>query len=662
MKHFYLGIIFFLIGNTSHAQCSIPAPTLYSSDASCEGNGSVTIFGLPAGQWLIQLSGTVNATFYGQGDSYYIPNLPGGGYSLIVIDNVSGCISPYAYFDTLSDGDWYATLGAQYVDANANGFIDLGDVVNYTLTITNPFTCEVVDVTTQSNSFGLSGTLISSIPGNFTSASYTFTRILTQANINAGQVTGTMYVTGHYAGGLLQKYFNSVVNLGITDGIRLNAFIDLNANGIREGEEPAFTDGQFEVVLNNDGVVHNFGATQSQPVIYELNPATSYDLHFSAGESYPCSDSYSCNTVYDDITVPAFSGITTYDFPVVVSECSDIGVSITSTAPRPGFGYANIITYKNYSTLSAFSGTLTYAKPSVVTITDVSPTGAISTTDGFTFNFSNLLPNEQRSIIVELQVPPIPTVALGDLLTSSVLTTIPLNDILVSNNTAQVTRSIVGAYDPNDKIESHGETIPISDFTPDDYLTYRINFENTGTADAINVHITDELEPSLDAATFRIIEASQPCSYERTGNDVEFIFSGIGLPPEEKGHVTFQVKAVPGYAVGDMIENTALIYFDFNPAIVTNTVHTTFVAQLGVTQNSMADLKVYPNPAQSEIHIESSIGIDSVQVFDISGKSIWFETSGLPSTILDISQLSDGIYFLKVASGDNNKVIKFIKA
>jgi hypothetical protein len=105
-----------------------------------------------------------------------------------------------------------------------------------------------------------------------------------------------------------------------------------------------------------------------------------------------------------------------------------------------------------------------------------------------------------------------------------------------------------------------------------------------------------------------------------------------------------------------------LIYFDFNPAIVTNTVHTTFVAQLGVTQNSLADLKVYPNPAQSEIHIESSIGIDSVQVFDISGKSIWFETSGLPSTILDISQLSDGIYFLKVASGDNNKVIKFIKA
>ena len=45
-----------------------------------------------------------------------------------------------------------------------------------------------------------------------------------------------------------------------------------------------------------------------------------------------------------------------------------------------------------------------------------------------------------------------------------------------------------------------------------------------------------------------------------------------------KGYITFKIKPKPGYAVGDIIPNNASIYFDFNPAIITNTFQTEFVA------------------------------------------------------------------------------------
>ena len=119
-----------------------------------------------------------------------------------------------------------------------------------------------------------------------------------------------------------------------------------------------------------------------------------------------------------------------------------------------------------------------------------------------------------------------------------------------------------------------------------DYLTYTIRFENTGTASAINIKIQDFLNNKLDPETIRMIDSSAPYTLERLGASLTWKFNGINLPPSiadtriGKGYIIFQVKPKPGFAVGDIIPNTASIYFDTNPAIITNTFNTQFVSTL----------------------------------------------------------------------------------
>ena len=74
------------------------------------------------------------------------------------------------------------------------------------------------------------------------------------------------------------------------------------------------------------------------------------------------------------------------------------------------------------------SGTVTFTKDSALTITTISEATATTTTTGFTYNFTNLLPNETRTIYVTMSTPTIPTVSLGQLVTNYASITIPIGD------------------------------------------------------------------------------------------------------------------------------------------------------------------------------------------------------------------------------------------
>ena len=72
------------------------------------------------------------------------------------------------------------------------------------------------------------------------------------------------------------------------------------------------------------------------------------------------------------------------------------------------------------------------------------------------------------------------------------------------------------------------------------------------------------------------------------------------------------------------------------------------------------ELRIYPNPANNELRIinhELRENID-IQIFDIVGKLVLSHPSALsPETIIDISHLAKGMYFLKIG----NKTAKFVK-
>ena len=273
-----------------------------------------------------------------------------------------------------------------------------------------------------------------------------------------------------------------------------------------------------------------------------------------------------------------------------------------------------------------------------------------------------------------MQVPTIPTVALGQQLTSAAQVAITGTDAFPLNNSATLIQTIVGSYDPNDKTEAHGGTILHSSFTSNDYLTYTINFENTGTANAINVKVVDVLDSKLDETTVKMIDASAPFSLDRIGSTLTWKFDGIDLPPSSSssetighGHITFQVKPKPGYLVGDVIPNFANIYFDFNPAIVTNTNTTVFVQALGVDEFENIDFMFSPNPASESVLIElknETDHIKQVNIIDLTGRVIQTTlfSSSLNFENININTLNTGTYFLEVTSDSNKRVIKkFIK-
>lgn len=131
-----------------------------------------------------------------------------------------------------------------------------------------------------------------------------------------------------------------------------------------------------------------------------------------------------------------------------------------------------------------------------------------------------------------------------------------------------LTRYADCAWDPNVKL-----AVPESPGTiaPGGLLHYFIFYENDpqATAPAIDIRITDELDPGLDETTLSMI--SRGGWYDPGTRTIIWELNGINLPPGEGGHVEFFVRALPGLAPGTVIEDQASITFDFNPPVLTPT-------------------------------------------------------------------------------------------
>jgi hypothetical protein len=453
-------------------------------------------------------------------------------------------------------------------------------------------------------------------------------------------------------------------------GLRLNAFLDSNSNGTQDIGEQNFPLGQFHYEVNQNGNTHHITAPNGVYNIYDINPANSYNLSYTVNANYTANYTVTPAS-YSNVNVVVGSGMQVYNFPVrVTNNYADIATILVPTQqPRPGFTYTNKIIYTNLGTQTVASGTITFNKDAIVTITGNSQGGAVLTPTGFTYNFTNLLPFEIRMITVTMQVPTIPTVSLGNLVTNSVSITPLTGDAVPANNTATVSQIIIGSYDPNDKMEAHGEQILHSSFSANDFLTYTIRFENTGTASAINVRVNDVLDSKLDENSIKMESASHNYVMDRIGNNINWKFDNIELPATSmdpiasNGYIQFKIKPKPGYAIGDIIPNTAAIYFDFNPPIITNTFQTQFVAVLSLDEFENGSFVFYPNPASDFVTVslkDSANSISTISVYDVLGKMILQKTANdaVTTDTVDLSSVNPGIYFIEVQTENNVKVVK----
>lgn len=184
------------------------------------------------------------------------------------------------------------------------------------------------------------------------------------------------------------------------------------------------------------------------------------------------------------------------------------------------------------------------------------------------------------SEMINLQVQMPPFTSMGDTLTSY-LTVNELDTFnnIVYTNIDTLEQILVCAYDPNDKSVTP-KGVGIDGFIPQNQeLEYLIRFQNTGNDTAITVMIRDQLDENLDWSTLQPIASSHNMQVwiEQDGKAV-FKFVNIMLPDSNvdflgsQGFVKFSIQPDTGLAPLTPIYNTANIYFDYNPAVITNAV------------------------------------------------------------------------------------------
>ncbi|MEX1188921.1 MAG: T9SS type A sorting domain-containing protein [Bacteroidia bacterium] len=254
----------------------------------------------------------------------------------------------------------------------------------------------------------------------------------------------------------------------------------------------------------------------------------------------------------------------------------------------------------------------------------------------------------------------------GDLICVTAEVTSTDSEINSSNNVLEYCYSVVNSYDPNYK-----EVYPV-DVLPgfEDYFVYTIHFQNLGTAPAINIRVLDTLDNNLNLETFEVINYSHFNTATLANGIVNFRFPNIFLPdslsnPEgSQGFVQYKIKPLSNLPVGTEIENTAHIFFDYNPAIITNTTVNTYLNVLSsFDSNKSLRLGVHPNPSTGEIFItdlDKNLNY-SLIISDLSGRIFKTErVSGKSQINWLLNDLKNGVYFITASSEFSSKTVKLI--
>lgn len=269
-----------------------------------------------------------------------------------------------------------------------------------------------------------------------------------------------------------------------------------------------------------------------------------------------------------------------------------------------------------------------------------------------------------------------PTYAvLGDTVVFSMTMTPPWGDVDFANNFKTVPIEVVNAYDPNIKSVYPQGVCPEHYTLPDQRMTYTVMFQNTGTAPAVNVMIWDKIDTLLDLSSLSVIASSHPVITQiEPGNNVKFKFNNIYLPDSTSdeqgshGYVIYEVDQKPSLANGSVIDNTAHIYFDFNEAIVTNTVFNTIstvlpCSTIGVVENNKAGkLEAYPNPTNSIVTVKTENIAQKVLITDVFGRMIKTLDPNFTTTKVDLSEFANGVYFITVLNNGVKQTVKVIKS
>ncbi|MBK9148038.1 MAG: hypothetical protein IPM12_09525 [Flavobacteriales bacterium] len=341
----------------------------------------------------------------------------------------------------------------------------------------------------------------------------------------------------------------------------------------------------------------------------------------------------------------------------------DLRANINSTWARPGFSH-RISGGAANNTVQA-TGAVEVIMTIDPTLDFVSATPTPTSTAGnvFTWQIAELDYFGAQGFIIWTTVPV--GTPLGTVLNHSISVSSANTDTYVANNTDSETRVVSGSYDPNDKTAATSSHLSDALYfiNEDEWIDYTIRFQNTGTAEAFFITITDTLPEELDMTTFQMALASHAHTYTfKPGRVVEWFFDAINLPDSttdlagSQGFLKFRIKPVQPLLAGTVLTNTANIYFDFNEAVITEPSVLVAEFSTGVEEVSTTNLRLSPVPVIDQLNIASSNEIRSVRIVAADGRDVAQRTVWASVASIDVSMLNAGAYLLIATMIDGSAV------
>jgi hypothetical protein len=80
-----------------------------------------------------------------------------------------------------------------------------------------------------------------------------------------------------------------------------------------------------------------------------------------------------------------------------------------------------------------------------------------------------------------------------------------------------------------------------------------------------------------------------------------------------------------------------------------------------IDTNLENNIKIFPNPASGILNYDSVNIFEKVEITDLSGRNMYSEKILVKKGIVDISNLSDGVYIISFINNEKRQSLKFIK-
>ena len=393
-------------------------------------------------------------------------------------------------------------------------------------------------------------------------------------------------------------------------------FYDNNSNGVKDpGEnfrpnvgvgvsngEYSFSDsdGYFEVSADTGNIVF----TVATPAYYQAVPTT-INFHFNTND-----------TITNNL-IPLQ--------PVALADSVSISIVPIGT-PRPGNIFSYNISYENTGTTTIASTVImNYDGTALSYVSSSNPT-VIQGGSAISLSLPPATPGTRGSFTANFLVGT--GVAIGNSIHG--YASANGNGVVAYDSTVSI---VVNSFDPNDK--SATAKLTTQQVSQGKYIDYVVRFQNTGTANAINIVITDTLSSFLKENSLQIINASHRCKTTREGKNISFEFINIQLPgmnvnePASHGFIKFRVQPIAAVPVNTLIPNKAAIYFDYNVPVITN------------IANTLIDLTTVP---LSLLSFKALTGADNNALL------FWNTADEFNTAAFDIEQSIDGRTFTRIGN------------